>query len=201
MKAHGVSASTFSDWWNYKMEVLDAIPANAALMTRVGLNVAINSDDAEMARRLNHESAKSIKYAGMTEEESLKMCTLNPAKMLHVDDKVGSIKTGKDADLVLWTDNPLSIYAKAAKTIVDGILYFDRDQDQELRKQVAAEKARLIQKMAAAKRNAGGGGAPGMFQRARPRFEVMMVCNDHYHKHGLLTIDSDNMDDENGIEK
>jgi imidazolonepropionase-like amidohydrolase len=92
MKAHGANASTFSDWWNYKMEVVDAIPQNAFLMQKNGVNVAINSDDAEMARHLNHEAAKSIKYAGMSEEDALKMVTLNPAKMLHVADRVGSIK-------------------------------------------------------------------------------------------------------------
>ncbi len=195
MKEHGVAASTFSDWWAYKMEVQDAIPANATIMQKVGLVVAINSDDAEMARRLNQESAKSIKYAGMSEEDALKMCTLNPAKMLHIDDKVGSVKVGKDADLVLWSDNPLSIYAKALKTMVDGIIYFDRDKDAEMRKAVAAEKARLIQKLQAAKRGAGAnGGGGGNFQRPRPRYEVMFVCGDHYHKHGLLTIDSDNLE-------
>lgn len=147
MKAHGSNASTFSDWWNYKMEVVDAIPQNAAIMHEVGLNVAINSDDAEMARRLNQEAAKSVKYGKMSEEDALKMVTLNPAKMLHVEDRVGSIKVGKDADLVLWSDNPLSIYAKAEKTIVDGIVYFDRQRDQELRAKITAEKSRLAQKM------------------------------------------------------
>ena len=92
MKAHGSNASTFSDWWAYKMEVEDAIPYNAAIMQKVGLNVAINSDDAEMARRLNQEAAKIVKYGGVTEEEALKMVTLNPAKMLHVDDRVGSLE-------------------------------------------------------------------------------------------------------------
>ena len=131
----------------------------------------------------------------MSEEDALKMCTLNPAKMLHIDDKVGSVKVGKDADLVLWSDNPLSIYAKALKTMVDGIIYFDRDKDAEMRKAVAAEKARLIQKLQAAKRGAGAnGGGGGNFQRPRPRYEVMFVCGDHYHKHGLLTIDSDNLE-------
>ncbi|HMD01117.1 MAG TPA: amidohydrolase family protein, partial [Ferruginibacter sp.] len=129
MKAHGANASTFSDWWAYKMEVVDAIPYNPYIMQKVGLNVAINSDDAEMARRLNQEAAKSVKYAGMDEEDALKMVTLNPATMLHVADKTGSIKVGKDADLVLWSDHPLSIYAKAEKTMVDGIIYFDRDRD------------------------------------------------------------------------
>lgn len=190
MKAHGVNASTFSDWWQYKMEVVDAIPYNAAIMQRVGLNVAINSDDAEMARRLNQEAGKIVKYGGVTEEEALKMVTLNPAKMLHVDDKVGSIKVGKDADLVLWSNNPLSIYAVAEKTIVDGTVFFDRDRDKELRAQIQAERTRLIQKLAAAKRTPGaGGGAPGGgFGRPRPRYEVILTCTDHYHSHGLLAI-------------
>jgi len=195
MKAHGANASTFSDWWNYKMEVVDAIPYNAYLMTKVGLNVAINSDDAEMARRLNQEAAKSIKYGGLTEEEALKMVTINPAKMLHVDSKVGSIKVGKDADLVLWSNNPLSIYAKAEITIVDGIIYFDREKDMELRKRNAAEKTRLIQKLAALKKaSSDTPGGQRNFQRARPRLEIIHTCMDHFHSHGLLAIDSDDLE-------
>jgi len=199
MKAHGANASTFSDWWNYKMEVVDAIPYNAYIMQKVGLNVAINSDDAEMARRLNQEAAKSVKYGGMSETDALDMVTINPAKMLHVDAKVGSIKVGKDADLVVWSDNPLSIYAKAEKTIVDGIVYFDRDRDAAMRKQNQVEKARLVQKLAAAKRLAGAGaGAPGGgFQRARPRFEVVNTCSDHNHNVGLLAVDADEIDNNN----
>lgn len=183
MKEHGANASTFSDWWAYKMEVQDAIPQNAALMTRVGLNVAINSDDAEMARRLNQEAAKSVKYAGLSEDEAWRMVTINPATMLHVADRVGSIKTGKDADLVLWTDNPLSIYAKPEKTIVDGIVYFDMTRDQQLRKQIAAERNRLIQKMLGEKK-AGGPMAP-----ATPSFQVILSCGDHGHHEGLITLD------------
>jgi adenine deaminase len=147
MKARGIAASTFSDWWSYKSEVQDAIPYNAAIMHNVGLIVAVNSDDAEQARHLNQEAAKSVKYGNISEEEALKMCTLNPATMLHVADRVGSIKVGKDADLVLWSDNPLSIYAKAEKTIVDGIVYFDLTKDSILRVQANAERNRLIQKM------------------------------------------------------
>ncbi len=124
MKEHGANASTFSDWWAYKVEVQDAIPQNATIMQRVGLNVAINSDDAEMARRLNQEAAKSVKYGGMSEADAWKMVTINPATMLHVSDRIGSIKVGKDADIVVWTDNPLSIYAKPEETIVDGTIYF-----------------------------------------------------------------------------
>jgi imidazolonepropionase-like amidohydrolase len=187
MKEHGANASTFSDWWAYKMEVQDAIPYNAAIMKKVGLNVAINSDDAEMARRLNQEAAKSVKYGGLKEEECLKMVTLNPAKMLHVDDKVGSLKVGKDGDVVLWSDNPLSIYAKALYTIVDGTIYFDRQKDAELQKLVDAERNRLIKKMNGEKRN----GAPVI--PAQPTYQVMQTCSEHYHSHGLLTIDSDDI--------
>jgi len=147
MKAHGVSASTFSDWWAYKNEVIEAIPYNATLLTKMGVNTAINSDDAEMARRLNQEAAKSIKYGGLTEVEALKMVTLNPAKMLHIDDKVGSIKVGNVADVVLWTDNPLSVYAKVDKTIIDGQIYFDRDEDLKLQDYIKTERARIINKL------------------------------------------------------
>jgi imidazolonepropionase-like amidohydrolase len=183
MKAHGANASTFSDWWNYKVEVIDAIPYNAAIMSKVGVNVAINSDDAEMARRLNQEAAKSIKFGGLTEEEALKMVTINPAKMLRVDDKVGSIKVGKDADLVLWNDNPLSIYARSEKTIVDGIVYFDRDKEADKQKAINAERMRIINKMIGEKRS-GGPVGPAM-----PSMNIIMNCGDHDHSHGLLTVE------------
>ena len=199
MKAHGSNVSTFSDWWNYKMEVVDAIPYNAYIMQKVGLNVAINSDDAEMARRLNQEAAKSVKYGGMSETDALNMVTINPAKMLHVDSKVGSIKVGKDADLVVWSDNPLSIYAKAEKTIVDGTIYFDREKDAAMRIQNRNEKARLIQELTIAKKTAapGPGGAAGA-RGARPRFEVINSCADHdHHNHGLLGIDADDVENNN----
>ena len=155
MKTHGVSASTFSDWWAYKNEVLEAIPYNAAILTRMGVNVSINSDDAEMARRLNQEAAKAIKYGGLKETEALKLVTLNPAKMLHIDDKVGSIKVGKVADLVLWTDNPLSVYAIADKTIIDGQIYFDRETDAKLQQDIKTERARLIAKLLTEKQKGG----------------------------------------------
>ncbi len=185
MKAHGSGASTFSDWWNYKMEVTDAIPYNATIMQRAGMNVAINSDDPEMARRLNQEAAKSVKYGGMSEEDALKMVTLNPAIMLHVQDRVGSITPGKDADLVIWTDHPLSMYAKAEKTIVDGIIYFDRERDMYLRKRIAEEKSRLVKKMLLEKK--GGVSLPA----ALPSMEVIHSCGDHHRHHGVLTIDAD----------
>ncbi len=147
MKAHGANASAFADWWAYKFEVYDAIPYNQAIMTRVGINVGINSDDAEMARRLNQEAAKSMKYGGLSAEEALKQCTLNPAKMLHIESRVGSIKVGKDADLVLWSDEPLSIYAKPLYTLVDGIIYFDYSKQAEMEKEIAAERSWLTQRM------------------------------------------------------
>ncbi|WP_338813845.1 amidohydrolase family protein [Bernardetia sp. Wsw4-3y2] len=156
MAKHGVAGSTFSDWWAYKYEVKDAIPYNAALMNQAGVLTSINSDDAEMGRRLNQEAAKTVKYGGVTPEEAWKFVTLNPAKMLGIDNRTGSIKVGKDADVVLWSANPLSIYAKAEKTYVDGILYFDRENDEKLRQDLAAERERIIQKMIAAK----NGGAP-----------------------------------------
>lgn len=109
MVEHGAGGSTFADWWAYKFEVWDAIPYNAALMASVGVITAINSDDAEMGRRLNQEAAKIVKYGGVSEEEAWKMVTLNPAKLLHLNDRMGSIKAGKDADLGLWNEHPLSI--------------------------------------------------------------------------------------------
>jgi imidazolonepropionase-like amidohydrolase len=187
MLKHGSFASTFSDWWAYKMEVEDAIPYNAAIMQKVGLTVAINSDDAEMARRLNQEAAKIVKYGGVTEEEALKMVTLNPAKMLHVDDRVGSLKTGKDGDVVLWSDNPLSIYAKPLYTIVDGTIYFDRQKDEQMQKLVDAERLRLIRKMNGEKRS----GAPVI--PAQPSYQIMHNCMDHGHSHGLLVVDADDI--------
>ena len=147
MKAHGVGASTFSDWWAYKYEVNDAIPYNATIMHNVGVVTAINSDDSEMSRRLNQEAAKSIKYGGVSEEEAWKFVTLNPAKLLHIDDRVGSIKVGKDADVVLWSDNPMSVYAKAEKTIIEGVTYFDIERDKQSHEAIKKEKSELISMM------------------------------------------------------
>jgi len=147
MKEHGVGGSTFSDWWAYKFEVNDAIPYNAAIMTSQGVTVAINSDDGEMSRRLNQEAAKSVKYGGMSEEEAWKMVTINPAKLLHIDNRVGSIKEGKDADLVLWSDHPMSIYAIAEKTMIEGIVYFDLETDKAKRQSIKTERNKLIKMM------------------------------------------------------
>jgi imidazolonepropionase-like amidohydrolase len=156
MKTHGAGASTFADWWAYKYEVKDAIPYNASLMNEMGMVVAINSDDAEMGRRLNQEAGKIIKYGGVSEIEAWKMVTLNPAKLLHLDDRMGSVKVGKDADLVLWTDNPLSIQAKVLYTVVDGEILYDSELSAKEQAEMNLEKTRLITKM----QDAGKGGAP-----------------------------------------
>jgi imidazolonepropionase-like amidohydrolase len=127
--------------------VNDAIPYNAAIMHSQGVITAINSDDAEMSRRLNQEAAKSMKYGGISEEDAWKFVTLNPAKLLHIDDRVGSIKVGKDADLVLWSGHPLSITSKAEKTLIEGRVYFDLQNDLEMRKKMKVEKNKLISLM------------------------------------------------------
>src|SRR5690554_1493509 len=129
------------------MEVKDAIPYNTNLMQEQGVVVAINSDDAEMGRRLNQEAAKSIKYGGMTEEDAWKMVTLNPAKLLHLDDRMGSLKKGKDADVVIWTDHPLSINAQVSKTFIDGELLYDSWKNVDHYYTIQKEKSRIINKM------------------------------------------------------
>jgi imidazolonepropionase-like amidohydrolase len=173
MKAHGVGASTFSDWWAYKYEVMEAIPYNGKIMHDMGLVTAFNSDDAEMARRLNQEAAKAVKYGHVSEEEALKFVTLNPAKLLHIDNRVGSIKEGKDADIVIWNDNPLSVYAKPLKTFVDGICYFDIDRDKQIRERNKVERARLIKKMMDEKLSGGA------VQKATLTIDELYHCNDN----------------------
>ncbi|MEO0468609.1 MAG: amidohydrolase family protein [Bacteroidota bacterium] len=147
MAKHGATGSTFSDWWAYKYEVIDAIPHNAALMNMMGVNVCINSDNAEMARRLNQEAAKAVKYGGVSEEDALKMVTLNPAKALHIEEYVGSLEVGKDADLVLWNHHPLSIYARPRYTMVDGRILFDQEKDRVMQVAVQRERQLLVNKM------------------------------------------------------
>jgi imidazolonepropionase-like amidohydrolase len=171
MREHGVGGSSFSDWWAYKYEVADAIPYNAAILHQEGVVVAINSDDSEMQRRLNQEAAKSVKYGGVSEEDALKFVTLNPAKLLHIDDRVGSIKAGKDADIVLWSDHPLSVYAKAEKTMIDGIVYFDMERDLGLRDAIREERSMLINKMLGEKIK----GKP--VQTPKRRQEVELECD------------------------
>jgi imidazolonepropionase-like amidohydrolase len=182
MKAHGVGASTFSDWWNYKWEVHYAIPYNASIMNREGIVTAINSDDADMGRRLNQEAAKTVRYGDTSEEDALKMVTLNPAKLLHLDNQMGSIKVGKSGDVTLWTGHPLSVYSKADKTIIEGGVYFDLDKDQQLRKEVREERARIINKMLSAKKE----GASTQKPAGRPQTDFH--CEDFVTEDGLLIV-------------
>lgn len=179
MAKHGAGGSTFADWWVYKMEVREAIPYNAALMHGEGVVTALNSDDPEMARRLNQEAAKTVKYGGVAEEEAWKMVTLNPAKLLHLDDRMGSIRAGKDADLVLWNEHPLSIYAKPLKTMVDGVVYYDSEQEEEQRREMRRERGRLITKM----RKASDAGEPT--QKAEKKNGHHWHCEDlhGFNKH------------------
>ncbi len=146
MAAHGAGGSTFSDWWAYKMEAFDAIPYNATLMTRKGVVSSVNSDDDELIRRLNIEAAKSIKYGGLSREEALALVTKNPAIQLGVQDRVGTIEPGKDADLVIYDKDPLSEYSKVQKVLIDGNKYFDRDNEVSSRPQKEAAKQKLIEK-------------------------------------------------------
>lgn len=162
IKEHGAGASTFSDWWSYKVEAYDAIPYNAALMHKKGVLVSLNSDDAEMMRHLNQEAAKSVRYGGLTDDEALALITINPAKQLAIDNRVGSIEPGKDADLVIYDKHPLSNYAKVQKVFIDGEMYFDRDKDMSERAVKAARRKQLMekQKAAAAPARPAGGRRP-----------------------------------------
>jgi len=168
--AHGAGASTFSDWWAYKVEAYDAIPYNAALMTQRGVVVSINSDSAEEARHLNQEAAKAIKFGGLSEEEALKLVTLNPAKHLRIDNRVGSIEAGKDADLVIYDKHPLSVYAVVQKVLIDGQVYFDREKDMAQRAELEKEKKALLEKEKKAAEPARGGPPqrPGQQRPQRP---------------------------------
>ncbi|HLH04827.1 MAG TPA: amidohydrolase family protein [Bryobacteraceae bacterium] len=147
---HGAGASTFSDWWSYKIEAYDATPYNAAIMTRKGVVVSLNSDSDELQRHLNLEAAKTMRYGGLSEDEALAMVTINPAKQLGIDDKVGSIEVGKSGDLVLFDRHPLDNYSKVLKTWIDGHEYFDRDKDLSERTEFARKKKELMDKEKAA---------------------------------------------------
>jgi len=180
MKARNIAGSTFSDWWAYKMEVGDAIPYNGKIMNEMGVVTAFNSDDEEMARRLNQEAGKGVTYGHMSEEEALKLVTLNPAKMLHVDNRVGSLKPGKDADLVVWSTDPLSIYAVAEKTYVDGIPYWDIEKDAAKQKALKADEGRIIQKMIEAKNKGEATQRPAAGGRRRPAYECDTIEDGAY---------------------
>jgi imidazolonepropionase-like amidohydrolase len=149
MARHGAMGSSFSDWWAYKFEVYDAIPYNGALMHNAGVVVSFNSDDQELARHLNHEAAKAVKYGGVPPQEALKFVTLNPAKQLRIDQYVGSLEPGKHADLVVWSSSPLSVMSRCEQTWIDGRKYFDRQEDRQLRDEQHKMRATLVQKILA----------------------------------------------------
>ena len=172
MQGHGVGGSTFSDKWNFKWETRNAIPYNAAIMNDAGVLTAINSDSRETIRHLNHETAKSIKYGNTDQEEALKLITLNPAKLLHLEDTMGSIKIGKSADVVLWSGPPLSIYSKPEKTIIEGAVYFDVERDKLLRKKNRTERARIVQLMGA--KDAKGNGVHKI-SNTKPEFDCEYI--------------------------
>lgn len=163
---HGAGASIFADNWAYKIEAYDAIPYNAAIMTRAGVNVSMNSDSDERARRLNIEAAKAMHYGDLSEEEALKLVTWNPAWQLDIQSRVGSIEVGKDADLAIWNNHPLSVYARVETTFVDGEIFFDRQQDLARRADFLKERAQLEQ--AEPNRPPTGGSSPQAPRRRRP---------------------------------
>jgi N-acetylglucosamine-6-phosphate deacetylase len=142
---HGAHASTFSDWWTYKFEVIDAIPYNAALMHSVGVGVSLNSDLSNYGGRIHVDAAKAVKYGGVEPEQALHMVTIEPARQLGADHRVGSLEPGKDADFVIWSESPLSSYTRCEQTWIDGRRYFDRETDALRRQQVDVERNRLIQ--------------------------------------------------------
>lgn len=172
MLEHGVGGSTFSDKWNFKWEARNAIPYNATIMNNEGVLTAINSDSRETIRHLNHETAKSIKYGGTKEEDALKMITLNPAKLLHLDDTMGSIKVGKSADVVLWSGPPLSIYSRPEKTIIEGSIYFDIDRDKLLRKKNQEERTRIIRLMNTEESNSN---SVSKISKVKPEFDCEYI--------------------------
>lgn len=169
--AHGAGVGTFSDWWGYKVEAIDAIPYNAALLLKAGANVAINSDSAEHARRLNSEAAKMMKWGGLSEDQALSLVTINPARMLKIDARVGSIEAGKDADFVIWNRHPLSSYAIVNRTYVDGVLYYDREADLKRVADAESEKAALVAAEKAAEKAAESLKPPGETGSAKPKPE------------------------------
>ncbi len=169
MAAHGAGGSTFSDWWGYKEEVIDAIPYNPAIMVKKGVLVSINSDSAEHARRLNTEAAKTMKWGGLSEDEALKLVTINPAKQLRIDNRVGSIEVGKDADLAIWNHHPLSAYAIVERTYIDGIAYYDRLKEERRLSELMKEKVSLASAPGGNGGRDGRGGPSGPPEPAGPK--------------------------------
>ncbi len=190
MARHGAMGSAFSDWWAYKIEVYDAIPYNGALMHEAGVVVSFNSDDRELARHLNHEAAKAVKYGGVAPEEALKFVTLNPARQLRIEKYVGSLEVGKHADFVVWSGPPLSVFARCEQTWIDGRRYFDRQQDTRLRQDRDKRRAALIQKvlLSGEAMLAPGESSPAD-EELWPREDIF--CHHHDHGQGHSQHDQD----------
>ncbi|HEY5616224.1 MAG TPA: amidohydrolase family protein [Bacteroidota bacterium] len=182
MAKHGAGGSTFSDWWAYKIEAWEAIPGNAPLMAAQGVLVSYNSDNSQLATRLNWEAAKAMPF-GLSDEEALKFVTINPAIQLGIADKVGSLEIGKDADIAIWNGNPLSTYTKCVQTWVDGKKYFDIEEDEQLRETIQRERSTLIQKILASKN--GGASTPAARQAGarRPNEDHMHSCDETMDVH------------------
>jgi imidazolonepropionase-like amidohydrolase len=139
----GTGLSTFADEWSYKVEAYDAIPYNTAILMRHGVVATVNSDSDERARRLNIDAAKMMRYGGLSEDSALKTITYNGAVQLGIEKKVGSIELGKDADVVIWSGDPLSVYSTAETTFIDGEIFFDKKKDLAMREAMAKERAAL----------------------------------------------------------
>lgn len=192
MAQHGATASSFSDWWAYKFEVIDSIPYNGALMHDMGLVVSFNSDDAELARHMNTEAAKAVKYGGVSPEEALKFVTLNPAKQLRIDDRVGSIAVGKDADLVVWSKQPLSTMTRCEQTWIDGRCYFSLEKDEALKARDAQWHAYLVQKVVGGVGTKSGARKPRVEEEDRwHRHDI--YCGHHGHEHEELSEGSQHL--------
>ena len=154
---HGAGASTFSDWWQYKYEVIDAIPHNGSLMTKNNVLVSFNSDDDELARRLNTEAAKAIQYGDLDPNEALNLVTINPAKQLKIDKYVGSLEPKKDADFVIWDGEPLSVYSQVEETWIDGIRYYSKKENEMLEERDNDLRKEILQKILSTNNKGGSG--------------------------------------------
>jgi hypothetical protein len=181
--AHGAGASTFADWWAYKYEVIDAIPFNASLLRERGVNVSINSDSPDLSRRLYTEAAKTVKFGGTPEEEALKFVTLNPAKQLHIDKRVGSLEPGKDADFVIWSKSPLDATTVCLQTWIDGKKYFDRSLETERAAALEKERKALIEKAKKILKSAGDSAKPDEAGKKKFFNRSLEHLHDHEERH------------------
>ena len=181
--AHGAGASTFSDWWGYKFEVYDAIPFNGSLMRERGVLVSFNSDSPDLSRRLYTEAAKAVKFGGMPEQEALNLVTINPAKQLHIDKRVGSLEPGKDADFVVWSKSPLDSSTVCLQTWIDGKKYFDRALEAARAAALENERAALIQKAKKVLKAGGDSSKPDEAGQKKFFQRALEHLHDHEERH------------------